>query len=418
MALPLPNPTTRFENIVNAMQSMSNLTNKNLVNEEQRISNKYAPMTRQAEAASKLAYANLLGPQFLAKIMGNDKAVANMTEEQKANALKAVYQAGSGQGAGNNLFNDPSFQPQQESKNPLANMVISIKDAFGFEGNKPKAQSNYLLQNPNVSQNEKPLAVRQFQEQYPDQDKQMQDQFNKTGQGQYTVPMKEQRPKTWSERAGEQAGIEAEGKESGTLRAKDIQELNDTVFNAETKQATYDDINQMIASPEIREIRNIPLAGRHEMAWYAKNGTPEQQQLVGRLYAQMGNVVKDSSRDFAGQFRKGEQQLLQGMKPSDSDTVDAMIGKAESLSVMNKMLMERARLTSQIMSENHVNKLKASEEADKRVNGKEIREQFHNLLNPNPTEADIKYMAQLHKISEDEVRKQLKEKGYKLEGVK
>jgi len=170
-------------------------------------------------------------------------------------------------------------------------------------------------------------------------------------------------------------------------------------------------VNSMIASPEIRELRQVPLAGRHEMSFYAKYGTPAQQQLVGRLYAQMGNIVKDSSRDFAGQFRKGEQQLLQGMKPNDSDTIDSMTGKAESLSVMNKMLMERSRLTSQYMSQYHINKLQASEFADKKINGQAIRDQVHNTLNPKPTDEDINFMAQKYKKTPDEIRTMLKAKG-------
>ena len=161
--------------------------------------------------------------------------------------------------------------------------------------------------------------------------------------------------------------------------------MNDINYNAGTKEATLDDINNMISSPVIRDIRQLPLLGRHEMGWYAKEGRPDQQQLVTRLQTQMGNLVKDSSRDFAGQFRKGEQQLLQGMKPNDSDTVDGMIGKSESLTVMNKLLRERSALTSQYMTDYHINKLQASQMADKQVNGDAIRAQVHDKLNPTVT---------------------------------
>ena len=146
-----------------------------------------------------------------------------------------------------------------------------------------------------------------------------------------------------------------------------------------------DEVSDILASPTFEQIRQTPLAGHHELQYYAKEGTPEQQQMVGKYYTLTGNLIKDASRDFAGQFRKGEQQLLNGMKPSPSDTVDSAKGKTETLSVLNKMLAARSRLTSKIMSEHHVNKLQALEEADRQVDGEAIRRQVHDRLNPMVT---------------------------------
>jgi NACalpha-BTF3-like transcription factor len=416
MALPLPKvvadvgPGGPF---VTSMMGTNALTQSNLENAIKRVQAQYAPLTTQAEAASKLAYANLMGPQFLAKMLGNSDIAANLSEDQLKNAIRTTYGAGSGQGTGNAMMNIPGMTAQfnQQQSNPLAMIANKIKSLiFRDQGqSQPKMQQFQQLQ-----QSQQSLSpAQQFAQAYPEVANAMQKQYAQTGQAQYTIPGGQQQipQSTYAERAGTYQGTKEELKQAGKIRADDIKELNDIVFNAETKQATYDDINNMISSPEIRQIRQVPLAGRHEMGWYAKFGTPEQQQLVGRLYAQMGNVIKDSSRDFAGQFRKGEQQLLQGMKPSDGDTVDSMIGKAESLSVMNKMLMERARLTSQYMSQGHINKLQASQMADKQVNGEQIRNHFHNKLNPKPLDKDIKFMAEKYKISEDEVKKRLKAKG-------
>ena len=107
--------------------------------------------------------------------------------------------------------------------------------------------------------------------------------------------------------------------------------------------------------------------------------------MVGKYYTLTGNLIKDASRDFAGQFRKGEQTLLQGMKPSTSDTVDTAKGKAGTLTVLNKMLQERSRLTSKYMEKNHANKLEASEWADRQVDGDKIRKEVHDRLNPTVT---------------------------------
>jgi hypothetical protein len=292
----------------------------------------------------------------------------------------------------------------QQRPNPIAYIANRISELFN------NGQSNQQQSQQQQTGNQNP--AQQFMNSNPQIANAMRDQFQRTGEAQYTIPTSQQgSPQTFAENVGTYEGTKQEGREAGKIRAQDIKELNDLVFNAETKQETLNDINNMISSPEIREIRQIPLAGRHEMGWYAKFGTPAQQQLIGRLESQMGNVVKDSARDFQGQFRTGEQKLLSGMKPNPGDTIDAMIGKAESLSVMNEMLLQRSRLTSQLMQKYHMSKGQALENADKQINGKQIRESVHNKLNPRPTDADIRHMSEKYGISESEVNKRLKAKG-------
>lgn len=425
--LPLPKVVADTEaggGLVTAMRGMNALTQSNLENEIKRVQAQYAPLTTQAEAASKLAYANLMGPQFLAKMLGNSDIAASLSEDQLRKAIASTYAAGTGQGAGS-VFNNLN---QQNSGTPLNGIINKIKNLFNSSQSQPQSQTNQLLSSSIITpdqrralQNQRPgqaIVVGQ-----PGQGADSGYSYDAKGNNVVASPQEIDNAARGSasssttgqgdyfDRAARALDIKEQGKEAGKLRANDIKELNDIVFNAETKQATLDDINEMISSPEIRQIRATPLAGRHELAYYAKEGTPAQQQLVGRLYAQMGNIIKDSSRDFAGQFRKGEQQLLQGMKPTDSDTVDTMIGKSESLSVMNKLLMERSRLTSKIMSKYHFNKLEAQEFADKQINGQAIRNKIHNKLNPKPLDEDINYMAKKYNVSPDEIRKRLKAKG-------
>ena len=47
------------------------------------IENQYAPLSKFAQSASQLAYSQLMAPQFMAKLMGNDALRANLTEDQK-----------------------------------------------------------------------------------------------------------------------------------------------------------------------------------------------------------------------------------------------------------------------------------------------------------------------------------------------
>lgn len=374
----------------------------------------YAPIIAQAEAASKLAYANLMGPQFLAKLLGNEDILGNLTPEEFKNAKRIVYGAGSGQGTGNALVN-PSLPSREPSL--IGKAVNAVRDAFGFG----QAPTNNLVQQQNIpEQNRNALINNPTTQNYVPQQTTEQPGYAYDKNGNNIVGTQEDinnainrnnNQKTPAENAGEYAGTKAELKESGTIRAKNIDELNTIVFNGQTNQSTLDGLSEILSSPEFEQIRQVPLAGHHELSYYSKFGTPAQQNMVGKYYTLTGNIIKDSARDFPGAFRTGEQQLLNTMKANPSDTVDVARGKVESLSTINKLLTERSRLTSHLMKKYHWNKLEASEEADKQLNGDLIREQIHNKLNPKPTDEDIDYMAKKYGKSREEIKKQLKAKG-------
>src|SRR5690349_1453047 len=107
MALPLPRvvpDTGPGGGLVTAMGGMNSLANDMILRKINQIKAQYMPLTTQAEAASKLAYANLMGPQFLAKLLGNDSAIANMGDANAKAALQKAFAAGMGGGTGANLL--------------------------------------------------------------------------------------------------------------------------------------------------------------------------------------------------------------------------------------------------------------------------------------------------------------------------
>ncbi len=458
MALPLPKVIADVGPggpLVTAMGGVNALHNARMLAKMNEIKAQYAPLTTQADAASKLAYANLMGPQFLAKIMGNNSALGNLTEDQKKTALEKIYQAGSGQGTGANIFGQMQGGAFGAPDNSLSGWLVNkLKGALGHN------QPSNALSNP-MTQFSQPAPMTQppgvgapvpTQEQQPTDDesapvnaedlvpgkdydnKEIHDAFKawlQTPQGkeaiaagggnmpdtkkvvdwdrarktQNPIPAPQvERPKTFGENAGEYTGVLNEGGESGKIRAKQREELDNTVFNGETAATTLNEISDIISSPEFEQIRQVPLAGHHEIAYYEKEGTAEQQQMATRYKTLTGNLIKDASRDFAGQFRKGEQQLLNGMKPNPGDTVDGAKGKTEALSVLNKMLTQRARLTSKYMEKNHSSKLEASEWADRQVNGNKIRQEVHDRLNPTVTIYNSK-TKQKRTVSVSEARK-------------
>lgn len=375
MALNIPNiaaPTVEGD-FITSSKGRNELHKLQLENEIKRIEAQYAPLTTKADAASKLAYANLTGPQFLAKLFGNEHILANVPEDQKPAILQKLQTAGMGQGTGGNVFGQLDNNQQQSGSNSLAGGLFDyLKNKImpsQVSGQQSPQSQNALLQSPVQNQVSKGSGI--MMPEHPEQKQLEQKVAN--------IPTKKP---TFAENVGEYKGIVEEGKETGKNRAADIQKLNDVVFNSAAKQDTLNDITSILTNPVIEQIRSVPLAGHHELSYYAKFGNPEQQQLAGRYYSQMGEFVKASARDFAGQFRKGEQQLLNSMKPNPSDTVDAAKGKVEALALMDRLMNQRAKLTSQIMTKYHSNKLEAQEAADTQINADDIKEEIHNKLNP------------------------------------
>jgi hypothetical protein len=452
MDLPLPKTVADVGPggpLVTAMQGMNALTDSGYQNEINKQKAKYAHVTVPAEAASKLAYANLMGPQFLAKLMGNTDILANMSPEQRTQALALVQQAGSGQGTGNAMLNSPYLNQSQsgEGSSPFANFVNSIKSALGLGGN-PQSnnqppQNPMLMQGGNNDQGTNSLNQSPVQpmsmgngnlrpaspELLNHAAKSPENYQNAINNGWDVTPIKnqvqqqaqpsQQSKQTFPENVGEYKGIVEEGTESGKIRAKDIEELNNNVFNGEKNLTTLKDLGKIVSSPAMKEMRNLPLLGNKELAYYAKEGTPAQQDAIGKIRVGMGNIVKDSAGDFKGQFRQGEQQLLQTMKPNESDTVNVMLGKLSELTKLQTILSQRSRLTSQIMSKEHVNKLEALDKANKILDSGKIDKDISNDLYPEGvpgenkglssqySKSDIEHTAKKYNMSVDQVKAQL-----------
>lgn len=170
--------------------------------------------------------------------------------------------------------------------------------------------------------------------------------------------------------------------------AKKISGLEDTVLKSGPKMDTLRQIEQIVSSPLMEQMRSNPILGRHELGWFSKLGTKEQQEAVGNFRAFTGQIIKDSARDFAGQFRVGEQGLLNSMKPNDSDSLAVMKGKTESLSLMVQMLAERSRIEADLMRNRNMSALQASLAADKMIDTKKMKQDIHIRLHP-PTKKSL-----------------------------
>ena len=422
MWLPLSKPGGSFVASRNAINDMQNQRAQRKYNE---VKADWANTTIPAQAYSQMAYANAVAPQFMAKLLQDPKFLGNISPEQ-ASAIKNAVLSGATKPPGFNSLNQMPSNAGNENpgmgnafnQSPAGQLWRGIKNLLGKHGTD---LSSNPAQQQNMPQPEPQQGGNAFQQPpqpstqatAPAANETEADIFNKyiaTPEGQAEVDKANRgepsrldigtealahelaneaknasAPGNYLENASKGESIIEEGKASGKTRNEDIAKLNTTVFNAETNQGTLDEISDILASPTFEQIRQVPLAGHHELSYYAREGTPEEQDMVGKYYTLTGNLIKDASRDFAGQFRKGEQQLLNGMKPSPGDTVDTAKGKTETLSVLNKMLAERSKLTSHLMSQYHINKLQALEIADKKVNGQKIRAEVHDRLHPKVT---------------------------------
>jgi hypothetical protein len=168
-------------------------------------------------------------------------------------------------------------------------------------------------------------------------------------------------------------------KKLAAKNADTIQGLDKQVISGTTKRDTLNEVSNILSNPMFEEMRQHPISGSYELRAYEKFGTPTQQQLAAAYKTYTGQIIKDAASDFKGQFRVGEQGLLNSMKPNDSDTADAARGKVEALALMNELLTKRSEVTSHLMQQG-MNLVDASKKADSLMHADEIRSEIKNKL--------------------------------------
>ncbi len=292
------------------------------------IQSQYLPSSIQSKINSQNAFANLAVPQLASKVLTNHVVQANSSDEQKNNLLKLIVNSVTSQAQGGNNVNNNPAQGNTTNQNPMNTFpAMSGQNYSNSLNNIPQPQNQQPQQNVPVPQDNR----------------------------------------TWSEKTGEYEGNIEQGKESGKIRAKDISEFGKAYTNSTNTQSNLDSLSDIVSSPAFQSVRQIPMLGRHEIAWYAMNGTPEQKNVIGQTLSRMGQIVTNASQNFKGVFRAGEQRLIETMKPQPGDTLEVMEGKIKALSEMNKILGERSRRAAELMDKEHYPEYKASEIAAKEI---------------------------------------------------
>lgn len=344
----------------------------------QGVKARYLPLTTQAKALSQLTYSNLMGPQFIAKILGNPDLLANLSEEQKRNGLNNVYSAGTGL-----------------SNNNFGSLNSNISSILSEQKEIPSGVSSAT---PFTMANTKQLPIPKQRD------------MSELDAGPTDIPQNG----TFAENTGKYKGVVAEAKELGKNRAKSISDLDDQYQQALQAEVPVNHLVELAQSDTFKNMRNkIPFYQDKQLKYLSKLGTPEEQKVIGDFITTSANAVANTVNSFKGRILEKEFTIANQMKISPDDTWNSMIGKLSSIKTFNEMTKQRSRIASKLIQEKHMNKGDALEKADKQIDGKSIRKSIDEKLNPKPTAEDIEYMVMKYKNkygSENEARKEVMKK--------
>lgn len=374
-----PGPGGVFQDSLNALNSYRNAMAERKYNE---VKAQYAPVTAQAEAASKLAYANLMGPQFMAKMLGNEGIVGNLSQDQLQNALATTYRAGTGQGAGANIFSQMQQpQPPENVSNKLVNHLLG---KLGVGDNQMAQQAN-------------PLAANGMPSEYVPQNDQHEDIMNalsnsrpRNSQGSlagyqaWASPQNQDiNTPTYAENTGQYKGLVKEGEKLGDIRAEDIGNIGKEQLALSNAGVSMDRMIGLVKSPEFQGLRDtVPFFQDKQLSVLSKTGSREQQNLIGDFISTAQKMQGDAVNSFQGKAMQREFDYAQKLKIDENDTVGVAEGKLRALKSLKDIAETKNDIILDLMENQHMNLGQAVKVANKQVDFKGIENKVNELLEP------------------------------------
>jgi len=412
MALPLPRVVADVGPggpLVTAMGGMNSLANDMILRQMNQIKKQYLPSTLSAEAASKLAYANLMGPQFMAKLLQNPGAVANMGDSAAKQAIQRVVGAGMGQGTGNALMQMPQMPAGigQPSTNTFSGWLQnSLKGLMGGNAQKNAnalggSASNPGQYNAPPGMSDAPIA-RNSPSQRPPGGVSVEGEqwYDKNGNPVYadepepTMDLeltKGQRQPSYAENTGTYEGTVEEGKDLGKHRAKVINDIGEQQLQLSNTGANLDRIIDDINDPKFMALRkDFPFYQNMQLTALSKVGTPEQQEMIGNFIADVKSFAGATVNSFKGQSMKREFDYADQLKPNENDTVDTARGKLTALKSLKEIAERKNDIMLDLMQNKHMNLGDAVKQANKMVDVKAIDREVKKLTSPMITLKDPK----------------------------
>jgi hypothetical protein len=397
MALPLPNvvanvgpggPLVTSMNALNALENARHLTNIN------RVKSQYAPLTTQAEAASKLAYANLMAPQFLAKAMQNPRFMGNLSDEQKQYLNQLVYGAGTLTPNKNalNLIQGHTGIGQPSTNSLSGWLVNKFKNAFSHP------QQQQLPQQPQAPAES--ALMQQGAQQEPDNiDHELDEAANawfSTPEGQeqarngtnpnpqdliawyrnqknapremeLNTGRKAEPTENYDINTGKLLGLEKQGEELGKFRAKAINDIGQSQLGLSHSGAVLDRLTGIITNPVFANMRKrIPGFQSKQLDVLKVMGTPEEKELIGDFLSTGESFIASTVQGFSGKPLVREFDLAQRQKITPHDTIDSATGKLRSARALHDIAEQKNQIVSELLQKG-VNETDAVKKANKMI---------------------------------------------------
>lgn len=445
MSLPLPKVVADVGpggGLVTAMGGINSLHNDMILRKINQIQAQYMPLTTQAEAASKLAYANLMGPQFLSKLLGNEGALANMSEDQKKQILGLVSRAGVNN-SGNPLAQMPQAQAPQHTgvgqpstnnfSGQLKNALMGLLGQRPQQGNNPFAQAAQAMPQQQQMQqapqggmpsNQPPMnaapgnrpknGVTVEGQQWYDKNGNPvyaeDEQVNEPGQPPLDIEATGQEP-TWAEKTGRFKGEEKQGEEAGKYRAKAQQEIGDSQLGLSHSGAVLNRMTDIVKNPVFQEMRSkVPFFQDKQLNYLMKTGTPEQKKLIGDFLSTAESFIASTVQGFSGKPLVREFDLAQRQKINPNDPVHVAEGKLQSAIALHDIAEKKNDIISGMLDKG-VNLSDAVKRANKMVDVSAIEKRTNELLRNKTADDDIDFTAKKHGMTREQVIQRLKAEG-------
>ncbi len=402
MSLPLPKVIADTEAggpLVTALGGINALANNSHLRRINKVKADYAPLTTQAEAASKLAYANLMGPQFMAKLMTNPGFLGN-TPDNKLQAIREmITKAGTGQGTGNALMDMPqhSGTGQPSTNNFSGYLKNAIKGLLGQNTQGQQQSGNPFAQRGQIPQ-------RQQQSLQVEQENPMQHRpkdgvtlegaqwYNAKGEPVYeeeeTTPdgrmklelTKDIPPKSYAENTGKYQGTVKQKEQEGKYRADALKEIGENQLGLSNSGAVLERMTGIITNPVYLNMRNkIPGFQNKQLDYLKVMGTPEEKELIGDLTGTGESFIASTVQGFGGKPLVREFDLAQRQKITGHDTPESAKGKLKSAIALHDIADKKLQIISELLQKGY-NESDAVKQANKMVDVKAIEKATNERL--------------------------------------
>lgn len=396
MALPLPRVIPDVGpggGIVTAMGGINSLANDMELRKINETKAKYAPLTTQAEAASKLAYANLMGPQFMAKLMANPGFLGN-TPDNKLQAIREmITRAGTGQGGMNALA---QLQGQGEPEQPGFSGWVQnqLKNVFGQKAQpQQQAPSNPLAQDLSMPQAQ-PVAPQNPMQHRPKDGVTLEGEqwYNAKGEPVYEEDVqtpdgsmkleltKGIPPASYAENTGKYQGTVKQKEQEGKYRADSLHAIGQSQLGLSNSGAVLDRMTGIITNPVFANMRNkIPGFQNKQLDYLKVMGTPEEKELIGDFLSTGESFIASTVQGFSGKPLVREFDLAQRQKITGHDTIESATGKLRSARALHDIAEKKNQIVSELLQKGY-NEADAVKYANKAVDVSAIEKETNARL--------------------------------------